>query len=265
MPEWIDAHTHLDAEELYPEKEKILSRAAAAGVKTLLLVNSEATRDSFQRTLECASLRSESKLFVSFGIHPHHASFYSEELERILLEQLQHPSVIALGEIGLDYFYNHSPKELQISALRRQLSLSLERQLPIVIHCRDAYSDLAGILRAESKIWSGMIHCFTGTREEAEALLELGFYISFSGILTFRNAAILQDAARFVAMDRLLIETDAPYLAPVPMRGKTNEPSFVVFTGEFLAALKEVPAEDLSQQVRSNFGKLFPSTCAGSS
>jgi len=263
MLEWIDAHTHLDADELYPEREKIISRAAAAGVTTLLLVNSEATRESFERTLECSSVNAKSKLFASLGIHPHHANLYSEELERLLLDQLQKPAVIALGEIGLDYFYSHSPKEIQIDVLRRQLKLSMERGLPVVIHCRDAYSDLAEILRSESKSWTGMIHCFTGNRKEAEPLLELGFYISFSGIVTFRTAEILRDSAKFVPLDRLIIETDAPYLAPVPMRGKTNEPAFVAFTGEFLARLRDLALEDFSRQVRMNFGQLFPGTCTG--
>lgn len=220
--DWIDAHTHLDADDLYPRRGEILERASGAGLKRLLLVNSEASPDSFQRTLEIAAMPCTPRIFVSLGIHPHHAEKYSQDLEQQLLKNLGEPPVIALGEIGLDYYYNYSSKEAQIVVLKRQLRLSLEKGLPIVIHCRDAYREIAEMLRLQSKQWIGMIHCFTGNREEADLLLNLGFYISFSGIVTFRNAQTLQEAAKFVPLDRLLIETDAPYLAPVPKRGKIN-------------------------------------------
>lgn len=261
MANWIDAHTHLDSEELYSRRTEILHRASEVGMKKLLTVNSEASASSFQRTLEVAAMPSHFQIYSSLGIHPHHASQYSEELEKLLLENLRHSSVIALGEIGLDYYYDYSTKQEQKDVLRRQLKLSLETRLPIAIHCRDAYGELAEILRMESTDWTGMIHCFTGNKEEAEMLLELGFYISFSGIVTFRNAQTLQEAARFVPMDRLLIETDAPYLAPVPKRGKVNEPAFVAYTGEFIAGLKELDVSDFASQVLANFGDLFPTTC----
>lgn len=260
--DWIDAHTHLDADQLYSRRRELLDRASAAGLKKLLLVNSEASRDSFQRTLEIAALPCTSQLFVSLGIHPHHASAYSPQLEHRLLEDLKKPLVVALGEIGLDYYYNYSPKEVQVEVLKRQLTLSLENGLPIVIHCREAYHELADILRSQSNQWTGMIHCFTGNREEADLLLDLGFYISFSGIVTFRNAGTLHEAVKLVPVDRMLIETDAPYLAPVPKRGKVNEPAFVVYTGEFLAHLKEMQAPDFAQRVLENFESLFPATCS---
>jgi TatD DNase family protein len=261
MMEWVDAHTHLDAEELYPNRTAILARATQAGVNTLLLVNSEASQNSFLRTLEVALLKDASRRYVSLGIHPHHASLYSEELENQLLEKLKHPAVISFGEIGLDYYYDYSPKEVQIKVLRRQLHLSREEGLPVMIHCREAYKELAEILRSESTDWKGMIHCFTGNSQEAAALLELGFYISFSGIITFRSAAILQEAARFVPLERILVETDAPYLAPVPKRGKVNEPAFLIYTGEFVAQLKKVPVQEFARKVIANFEKLFPKTC----
>lgn len=262
MKNWIDAHTHLDADELYPQRIEILNRAAEAGVQKVLLVNSEASADSFLRTLDVASIPGRPEKFVSLGIHPHHASMYSEDLEHLLQQHWQLPNVIAVGEIGLDFFYNYSPAVVQTDILKRQLRLSLKNQKPVVIHCRDAYPELAKILRSESDRWSGMIHCFTGNSEEVELFLELGFHISFSGIVTFRSAGALQEAARVVPLDRILIETDAPYLAPVPKRGKTNEPSFVVHTGGFLANLKGLTNEDFAEVVLENFGRLFPATCA---
>lgn len=255
--EWIDAHTHLDSEELYPKREQLLQHAYDSGVRKMVLVNSEATEPSFSRTLECAALQGPIAKFASLGIHPHHALSYNDELEQLLLSLLEQESVVAFGEIGLDYFYDFSPRDTQRSVLRRQLELAREKKLPVVIHCRDAYGELTDILRSIADEWHGMIHCFTGNREEVLPLLELGFFISFSGIVTFRNANELRDAARVVPIDRILIETDAPYLAPVPHRGKTNEPAFVVHTGTFLAELRKVAAPEFAGHVSRNFDSLF--------
>ena len=257
LMKWLDAHTHLDTDELYPHKEEIFRRAQEAGVTKMLLVNSEATEMSFERTLNCLRVPDNIETFASFGIHPHHAKLYSSELETDLLQHLQHPGVIAFGEIGLDFFYDFSPRDIQIPVLQKQLELALDRNLPVVIHCRDAYGKLADVLSEMKETWRGMIHCFTGTPQEAETLMRLGFYISFSGIVTFRKAAVLQDAARIVPISRILIETDAPYLAPVPHRGKTNEPAFVAHTGNFIAELKQIPPEAFSHQIFTNFQNLF--------
>lgn len=254
---WTDAHTHLDSGELFVAKEAVLTRAFEAGVNRMLLVNSESTRESFERIALCRKLEHPVKRYLSFGVHPHHAALYNEELEKLVLEFLQLPGVIAFGEIGLDFFYDYSPRETQADILRRQLRLALERSLPVVIHCRDAYTPLAEILKSEAAQWSGMIHCFTGTPEEAEALLALGFHISFSGIVTFKNAEVLRRAAMGVPPDRILVETDAPYLAPIPFRGKTNEPAYVAYTGRFVAELRGVPLEAFAGQVNANFNRLF--------
>lgn len=223
----------------------------------MLLVNSECTEDSFDRTLTCLHEPAPPTRWASFGVHPHQASRYDPAMETRLRELLRLPGVIALGEIGLDYYYDHSPRDAQQQALRQQLALSRELSLPVVIHCRDAYAELAGILRGVSSSWRGMIHCFTGTFAEAEPLLDLGFAISFSGIVTFRNAESLREAARLVPGDRILVETDAPFLAPVPYRGKTNEPAFVAETGRFVAELRRQPAEEFSEQTTRNFKTVF--------
>ncbi len=257
MVNWVDAHTHLDSDELFSEKEEVLNRAFNAGVTRALLVNSEPAQQSFERTLTCLRLSHPVKRFASFGIHPHQANLYDSELEKKVRELLEHPGVVALGEIGLDFYYNHSPQDVQISVLKKQLTLSQEKQLPVVIHCRDAYPDLAQILSSLSSKWQGMIHCFTGTPFEMDPLLQLGFHISFSGIVTFPRAKTLQESAKLVPLDRILVETDAPFLAPVPHRGKRNEPAFVVETGKFIASLRSLFEEKLSDAVSTNFEKLF--------
>ncbi|HET6267691.1 MAG TPA: TatD family hydrolase, partial [Acidobacteriota bacterium] len=231
MVQWLDAHTHLDSGTLYENRKEVLKRAIEAGLTQLLLVNSEASRESLERTLQVAGMEAGIKKSVALGIHPHHASLYSAEMESVLRELLGSPSIVALGEIGLDYYYNYSHPDVQKEALRLQLALARELNLPVVIHCRDAYGPLCDVLEEQSSSWRGMIHCFTGNVQEVQRLLRLGFHISFSGIVTFRTADSLRQAALAVPLDRLLIETDAPYLAPVPMRGKTNEPAYVVYTG----------------------------------
>ena len=257
MVYWLDAHTHLDSDELFSEKEEVLNRARDAGVTRVLLVNSEATEQSFERTISCLQLSHPVKRFASFGIHPHQANLYDSEWEEKVRDFLEQPGVVALGEIGLDFYYNHSPQDVQISVLKKQLAVAQEKKLPVVIHCRDAYPDLARILASLSSRWRGMIHCFTGTPDEMDPLLQLGFHISFSGIVTFPRAKTLQESAKLVPLDRILVETDAPFLAPVPHRGKRNEPAFVVETAKFISSLRGFPEEKLSDAVSANFETLF--------
>jgi len=257
MAQWLDAHTHLDSDELYPERVDVLDRALEAGVQKLLLVNSEASETSFTRMLDCLTLSHETSRYACFGVHPHQAVRYNPEIKGRLRELLHYPGVIGFGEIGLDFFYNYSPQDVQVSVFREQLQFARQEELPVIIHCRDAYSKLAEILREQSGEWNGMIHCFTGTTEEMNPLLELGFHISFSGIVTFKKAIALQESAIAVPLDRILVETDAPFLAPVPFRGKTNEPAFVVHTAKFIAALKGISDEHLAVSVNGNFHKLF--------
>jgi TatD DNase family protein len=257
MSQWLDAHTHLDSDELFHEKTNVLNRASQAGVQQILLVNSEAAESSFERTVECLRMEHPVRKFAAFGIHPHHASLYGEELEKRLQNLLSIPGVVALGEIGLDFYYDFSSREAQVRALRQQLTIARSNDFPVVIHCRDAYAPLAEILLSVSDRWRGMIHCFTGTAAEMQPLLDLGFHISFSGIVTFRKAEQLQDCARKVPIDRILIETDAPFLAPVPHRGKRNEPSYVVETGRFIATLRNISEEEFGNSLFRNFDALF--------
>jgi TatD DNase family protein len=256
MPRWLDAHTHLDSDELFPQTEELLNRASEAEVRRVLLVNSEATQTSFDRTLYCLELSHPVERLACFGVHPHEARLYDSSMEDRLKALLKHANVVALGECGLDFYYNHSPQDVQVSVFRKQLALAKAENLPVVIHCRDAYPQLAAIL-AEQDPPRGMIHCFTGTREEMKPLLDLGFFVSFSGIVTFRKSTELQECAKNVPLDRILIETDAPFLAPVPHRGKRNEPSFVAATGKFISVLRGLPEEQLSAAIFSNFEKLF--------
>jgi TatD DNase family protein len=255
--EWIDAHTHLDSDELYVQKDEVLLRAESAGVRGILQVNSEATPTSMERTLEILNMNSSMQRWGAFGIHPHQASLYSDGLEKALLEYLSFPHVVALGEIGLDYYYNYSPREVQEEVFKKQLKLAMDLNMPVVIHCRDAYVRLAEILKDIASQWRGMIHCFTGTRDEMNPLVDLGFNISFSGILTFRTAAALQQAAQAAPLDRILVETDAPFLAPVPHRGKTNESAFVADTGRFLASLRSIGESEIAEKTSQNFRSLF--------
>jgi TatD DNase family protein len=257
MARWLDAHTHLDADELFSEKEKVLDRAQKAGVNRILLVNSEATEPSFERTLECLQVSHPVQRSACFAIHPHQAILYNRDLEERLTELLAVKNVVALGECGLDFYYNYSPQDVQVTAFLRQAHLSKEKKLPLVIHCRDAYPQLAEILREVDQNWRGMIHCFTGTMQEMEPLLELGFYISFSGIVTFPKARTLQECAKNVPLNRILIETDAPYLSPVPHRGKRNEPSYVIETGKFIASLREISNEQFTTALQENYDALF--------
>jgi TatD DNase family protein len=255
--EWIDAHTHLDSDELYVQKDEVLLRAQTAGVSGVLQVNSEATPTSMQRSFEILTMNSSLQRWGAFGIHPHQASLYSDALEKALLQYLTFPHVVALGEIGLDFYYDYSPREVQEDVFKKQLKLAMDLNLPVVIHCRDAYLRLAEMLKEIANEWRGMIHCFTGTRDEMNPLAELGFYISFSGIVTFRNATALQQAAQAASIDRILVETDAPFLAPVPHRGKTNESAFVADTGRFLATLRGVDETEIAQRTTENFKTLF--------
>lgn len=259
MENWTDAHTHLDSDSLFEQRDEALDRAFHAGVRTVLLVNSEFTEKSFERTLSCLHAPSRVRKYAAFGVHPHQASVFDDQAESRLRKLLAMKDVVALGEVGLDFYYDYSPREAQRNALQKQLRLSLELSLPVVIHCRDAYAELAATLKSGAPLWRGMIHCFTGTWNEAAPLLDLGFHISFSGIVTFRNADAIRDAAKQVPGDRMLVETDAPFLAPVPHRGKTNEPAFVADTGSFVAQLRGMPPEEFSELTSRNFELLFRS------
>ncbi|MCM2278839.1 MAG: TatD family hydrolase [Oligoflexia bacterium] len=256
--ELIDSHCHLNYDYAPKSVDDLVREAAAAGVGTLLTIGTElATIDQVREISERFP-----NVFHTVGVHPHEAvTLSAADVER-LRQAAKHPKCRAIGEIGLDYYYDHSPREIQRDRLERQLALALELGLPVVIHGRDAESDLLAALReyaarVPSGRSPGVIHCFSGTVEFGRACLALGFHISFSGILTFKTAESLREAAREYPLDRLLVETDAPYLAPVPNRGKKCEPAMVRFTAQKLAELKGLSVAEVARATTENARRVF--------
>lgn len=257
----IDSHAHLDVPNYDADRAEVINRAREVGVEMMLeICGSDVAKGSLDVGLKLAE--EYQFIYAAIGLHPHEASLYDEALEQKLLAMSDHEKVIGWGEIGLDYHYDHSPRDTQRRVFRRQLELALERRLPAIIHTREAEDDTIQILRES---WAnvggvgigGIIHCFTGTQKLADAAIEMGFHISFSGVLTFKNAEELRDVARSAPMERLLIETDCPYLAPLPYRGKRNEPAFVRETAAKLAELKSVSLEEIARLTSGNFKRLF--------
>jgi len=251
----VDSHCHLDFPEFAPELDAVVDRARAAGVG--LCVSIGTTLDGFPRVRAVAE-RFDS-VWCSVGIHPHEAEKEPLEDAQALIALAQGPKVVGIGETGLDYFYEHSPRAAQQKNFRLHIAAARELGLPLIVHTRDAEDDTIEILRDEMEqgAFTGLIHCFTGTKKLADAALELGFCISVSGIATFKKSEELRAVIREVPLERLLVETDAPFLAPVPHRGKRNEPAFVAHTADVLAGLKGVSREDLAAQTTQNFFSLF--------
>jgi TatD DNase family protein len=256
---FVDSHCHIDGEQFDSDRDEVVERAAAAGVKAMLNVGTGDPRSGeIQRAVDVAERYQN--VFASVGVHPHDAKLYNDDAERRLVELTRSAKVVAWGEIGLDYYYDHSPREVQLDVFRRQLRKAAELGLPIIIHSRDANDETVDLLRKECSgpdFSGGVMHCFGGTPEMAEALLEIGFFISFAGNVTFKKAENLRDAARVVPLDRLLIETDCPFLTPVPFRGKRNEPEYVVHTAAYLSDLLRVELGKLADATTANFIRLF--------
>jgi TatD DNase family protein len=251
----VDSHCHLDFPELRSDLPAVLARATEAGVQAMLTI---ATRlDRFEGVRAVAE--TAPNIWCTVGIHPHEAADEPIDEPARLIAEASHPKVIGIGEAGLDYFYEHSPRQDQVRNFRAHIAASRETGLPLVVHARDADEDLCQILREEhaAGAFPGLIHCFSSGRGLAETALELGLYISISGIVTFKKADDLRAIIRDVPIERLLVETDAPYLAPVPHRGRSNEPAFVRQTAIAVAALKEVSLETLAERTTANFFRLF--------
>lgn len=251
----VDSHCHLDFPDFETELDDIVGRASDAGIGRMVTISTRVKQ--FDRVLAVAE-RYES-IFCSVGTHPHHADeeldIFSDDLVRLS----QHPKVVAIGEAGLDYHYDNSPREAQAEGLRRHIAAARETGLPLVIHSRDADDDMAEILTEETGkgAFPAVLHCFSSGRSLAETGILLGHYVSFSGILTFNRAEELRAIARDMPADRILVETDAPYLAPMPFRGKRNEPSFVPHTARVLAETRDVSEADIAEQTSENFFRLF--------
>lgn len=253
----VDSHCHLADSDFDPDRAQAIERARAAGVRYFVVIGTGATYQEMGAALSLAE--QDDGIYAAAGIHPHEARhFLASDLSE-LREFARHRKFLALGEIGLDYHYNHSSREAQKEILIRQLALACELRLPIVIHCREAWADLREILKERWRTagLTGILHCFTGSREDAFELMDWGFLVSFAGNVTFKNAGKLRDVAREIPFDRLLTETDSPYLAPVPHRGKRNEPAYVSEVLRQLASLRGLSEEEMGRQVMENFTRCF--------
>ena len=262
-PLFVDSHAHLEGPKFEQDRAEVISRAHAAGVGCILAIGNGSRPDNLDCAIRLAG--EHSSLFASIGIHPHEASFADESVLSRLKEFSRSEKVIAWGEIGLDYFYDHSPREVQRRAFVRQMESAADAELPIIIHCRpsegsdNAWQDTIELLRAH---WAptglgGVLHCFTGEWRHAEAAMQMGFLISFAGNVTFGKAEGIRAVAARVPLDRMLVETDSPYLAPVPHRGKRNEPAFVVKVAEKVAELRGLRPEEIGKATSQNFYRFF--------
>ena len=263
---YIDSHAHLEGHKFDSDRNEMLTRAREAGLERILAIGSGTGTGTYDCALQIAE--QHEWIFASTGLHPHEASVATEADYEEMSRLAANPKLIAWGEIGLDYFYDHSPREVQKEVFRRQMELAGKAKLPIIIHCRpsnnseNAWDDTLQMLREH---WApsglpGILHCFTGEWKHAEAALQIGFYISFAGNVSYSKAENIRQAAKQIPAERMLIETDSPYLAPVPHRGKRNEPSFVVNTAEAIAQLRGVSKEEVGRQTTESFYRLFPQT-----
>ncbi len=255
---FADSHCHLNYAGLAEQQDAVLARAREAGVHAMLNISTKAA----EWGAVIATAEANADVWASVGIHPHDADSHVEMSAARLVEAARHGRVVAIGETGLDFHYDRSDRERQRSSFREHIAAARETGLPVIVHTRDAEADTATILREEMAkgAFGGVIHCFTASQTFADIALEMGLYISISGIVTFKNARDLQATAVSVPADRLLIETDSPFLAPVPHRGKVCEPAFVADTASFLAALRGTDVDTLANTTAANFARLFAKT-----
>ena len=253
----IDSHCHLDSTEFNEDRDAVIERALAAGVEHMMAIGTGDGPPDLEAGLRLAD--KHSAFYATVGVHPHDAAKARQEDFKRLAELIQHPKALAVGEIGLDYHYDFSPRQVQKSAFIGQMEIAAGAKKPIVIHTREAWDDTLALIEQH---WTphgigGIMHCFSGSPEEARRALDLGFYLSFGGIVTFPKALAVQEAAKSAPRDRILLETDAPYLAPVPKRGKRNEPALIVHTARKLAELRGESYEELCNATTENFRRLL--------
>ena len=258
----IDSHCHLDGPRFEADRAEVVNRALEAGVELMLSIGSGDGPPDLEAGIRMAE--AFPPVWATVGVHPHDAAQAEEGTFPQLRALLEHPKVVGLGEMGLDYHYDHSPREVQRRVFREQIEVAKAARVPIIIHTREAWEDTFAILE---EAWApaglpGIMHCFSGGPEEARRCLAMGFYLSFAGVVTFPKSAAIQEAARMAPPDRILVETDAPYLAPAPHRGKRNEPAYVAETARFVARLRGVGFEELSAETGANFRRLFPKAFA---
>ena len=265
----IDSHAHLDSPRYDEDRDALLARAWEAGVRTVLSIGIGDGPETMHRALELsrayAGKPGTPRILASAGVHPHEAQLCDEAALTKLNNLLQEPEVIACGEIGLDYFYDHSPRETQKNVFRRQMEIAAAHKKPIIIHCRpsdnstNAWDDTLEMIESEwaAKGLGGILHCFTGEWDHARRAMDCGFMISFAGNITFPKAQPIRDVALQVPLDRMLVETDAPFLAPVPKRGKRNEPAWVAGVAEKLAEIRNLSADEVASHTTQNFHRFF--------
>ena len=262
---FVDSHCHLDGPRFSEDREAVLQNAKAAGVEHLLLIGNGDGPDTADQALQFA--KQHVWMHATIGVHPHEAKLATPENLQKLAAHGKDPKIVAWGEIGLDYWYDHSPRDIQQQVFVQQLDIAKSLDLPIVIHCRpsaksdtDAWDDLFALLNQHWQDRRGVMHCFTGTPDQARHSLDIGFLLSFAGNVTFPKAQNIRDAAVLCPLDSMLIETDSPYLAPVPHRGKRNEPAYVAETAAYIAQLKSIAPEQLGRATTANFYRFFKIT-----
>ncbi|MFQ5849181.1 MAG: TatD family hydrolase [Candidatus Binatia bacterium] len=252
----IDTHAHIQSEEFASDINEALERARGAGVEKIIVVGGAGDLSSNDAGLELS--RHRPGLFATVGMHPHDAREVREEDLSWLRGLTRDPKVVAVGETGLDFYYEHSPRQVQMELFCRFIHMACETELPLVVHDRDAHREVAEFIRREGKgKVRGVLHCFTGDFEDAKIFLDLGLYLSFTGIVTFKNAGGLREVVRKIPLDRVLVETDAPYLAPVPYRGRRNEPAFVQLVAETIAEVRGLTADEVARTTSLNAQALF--------
>ena len=250
----IDSHAHLEMAEFKNDLEEVIQRAKESGIEHIFTVGTE--KKDWERAIEIAD--SHPGIYAILGVHPHNAKEIDAGTYPTLRELCRNEKVRAYGEIGLDFFRNHSPREVQIKGFREQIALARDLQLPIVVHDRDAHRETVDILKSEgADQWGGIIHCFSGDYRMAKECLDMGFYISIPGTITFNNASEFREIVKKIPLESLLVETDAPFLTPVPYRGKRNEPGFVRYTAEKIAELKKITLEKVAEITTENALRVF--------
>ncbi len=255
--ELIDSHAHIDFPQFAEDRDAMFARAQAAGVQTILAIGTGPGPEKMDAAIPYAE--SHDWIYATIGVHPHEAKQVTPHVLEKLTELAKHPKVIAWGEIGLDYFYDHSPRETQHEVFRAQMDLAAQAKLPIIIHCRDAWPDALDML---DKYWrptglGGILHCFTSTLEHAKRVLDMGFMISFAGNSTYPKTQHLRDVAKALPLQNILIETDSPFLAPQGFRGKRNEPAYVADVARTLATVRDLPADEFAAATAGNFRRFF--------
>ena len=252
-PIFIDTHTHLDFDRFDADREEVIRRAHEANVAAMITIGID-----YKTSLAAIRIAEEhSNIYASVGVHPHDAANMTDEQFAELSELLSHPKVVAVGEVGLDYHYDYSPRDTQRRVFRRFLSLAREHQMPVIIHTREADEDILATIKEQGRSnWQGVFHCFSSDDNMAKKVLDLGFNISFTGTVTFKNSDSL-DVAKSVPLDRIMIETDCPFLAPMPKRGKRNEPAFVVYIAQKIAEAKQMSTDEFAQATTLNALRFF--------